>query len=114
MVLNGRDDQGSEVCMTEQSPLIQASKNIKAELSQRFPDAAFRVRSRRYSGGDSISVFWKGGPTSEQVGELTRKYEQGTFDGMTDSYVYDEDPQHQEFRRLRGSTKYVTLYRRRA
>lgn len=112
MVLNRRDDQGSEVCMSDESPLKLASKNIKAELSSRFPGVSFSVRSRLYSGGNSIGVIWAGGPTREDVETLVRKYEEGSFDGMTDSYVYDEDPQHQEFRRLRGSTKYVMLQRR--
>ncbi len=100
--------------MKEESPLTLAAKNIKAELSQAFPGVLFRVRSRRYAGGDSIGVVWTGGPTADQVSGLTRKYEQGTFNGNTDSYEFDEDPQHREFHRLRGSTKYVMPQRRRA
>lgn len=96
-----------------ETPLTQAAKNIRAELKQRFPAASFSVRSSRYSGGDSIIVTWASGPTAAEVETLTRKYEQGYFDGMTDSYVFDEDPQHHEFHRLRGSTKYVMLQRRR-
>lgn len=97
-----------------ESPLTLAAKNIRAELHQHYPNVAFSVRSRRYSGGDSISVVWTAGPTANDIAVLTEKYQQGHFDGMIDSYVRDEDPQRQEFRRLRGSTKYVILQRRRA
>lgn len=99
--------------MTE-SRLTLAAKNIRAELRQRYQGTKFSVRSRRYAGGDSISVAWIGGPDAAAIALLTQKYEQGTFNGNTDSYEYTEDPQRLEFHRLRGATKYVMLYRRAA
>lgn len=93
--------------------LTLAAKSIRAELRTRYPGISFSVRSRRYAGGNSVSVVWADGPEVGVVYCLTRKYEEGSFDGTIDSYVYDEDPQHKEFHRLRGSTKYVMLQRRR-
>lgn len=94
--------------------LILAAKSIRAELQGQFPVTEFRIRCRRYAGGNSVHVSWADGPKAAEVEALTRKYEEGYFDGNSDSYVYDEDPQHKEFHRLRGSTKYVMLQRRRA
>lgn len=100
--------------MSQPSTLLLAAKSIRAELKMKYPDVKFSVRSHSFANGNSVDVMWAGGPSSEEVRALTRKYEEGSFDGMTDSYERDEDPQHQEFHRLRGSAKYVTPHRRRA
>lgn len=100
--------------MTETQPYVLAAKNIRAELKTRFPGVKFSIRSHSYANGDSVYVTWVGGPKEQEIYPLVEKYEQGSFDGMTDSYVHDEDPQHKEFHRLRGSTKYVVLQQRRA
>jgi conjugative element/phage-associated large polyvalent protein/LexA DNA binding domain-containing protein len=97
-----------------QDQLTKAASSIRAELKDKFPRTRFVVRSKRYSGGNSINIFWTGGPERGIVSVITRKYEEGYFDGMTDSYVRDEDPRHLEFHRLRGSAKYVMLQRRAA
>lgn len=98
--------------MTEIQSRLLAARSIRAELNDKFPGVKFSVRSRSYSGGCSISVAWAGGPSKEDLYPLVDKYQQGSFDGMTDSYVFDEDPQHKQFRELRGSAKYVFLQRR--
>lgn len=101
--------------MSQPSTLLLAAKSIRAELKMKYPDVKFSVRSHSFANGNSVDVMWAGGPSSEEVGTVvTGKYEEGSFDGMTDSYERDDDPQHQEFHRLRGSAKYVTLHRRRA
>lgn len=100
--------------MSDQSPLKLAATNIRAELKQNYPGVKFSVRSRYFANGNSISIAWTGSPSTRSVNLIARKYEEGTFNGMTDSYEHDDDPQHVEFRRLRGSTKYVTLHRRSA
>lgn len=96
------------------SGLILAAKSVKAELQQKFPAIKFSVRSKTYSGGNSIHVVWANGPTREEVQAITQKYEEGDFDGMTDSYVRNEDPQRLAFQAIRGSAKYVMLHRRAA
>lgn len=84
---------------------VLAAKNIKAELKDRFPGVRFRVTSHCFSGGNAVHVKWHGGPTTDQVDPFVRKYEAGYFDGRSDSYEWDEDPQRNEFRRIRGSAK---------
>jgi hypothetical protein len=93
------------------SPRVLAASNIKAELRQKFPGVSFSVKSRTFANGTSVDVAWENGPTAEAVETVTGKYEEGTFNGNTDSYEYDRDPQHEEFRRIRGSAKYVMLRR---
>jgi len=74
--------------MRELTTAAQAAKLIRSELKQAFPEIKFRVRSRNYAGGHSVDVAWTNGPVTESVKEITGKYQQGHFDGMTDSYVY--------------------------
>lgn len=83
--------------------LITASKNIRIELKVAFPGIKFSVTSERYSGGNSIDVAWTDGPTSKQVDAIIRKYQGGSFDGMTDCYDYD----NRVFNDLFGRAKYV-------
>jgi len=82
---------------------VVATKNIKIELKRFFPKTTFKVRSKSYSGGDSIDVSWTDGPTSDAVNEIIRKYQAGRFDGMTDCYDY----QSTDFTAMFGDAKYV-------
>lgn len=100
--------------MSQSASLLLAAKSIRAELRLKFPGVKFRVRSHSFANGNSVDVLWAGGPETSAVQAITTKYEEGTFDGMIDGYVPDEDPQHKEFHRLRGSAKYVMLHRREA
>lgn len=68
------------------NPLIAASKNIRIELKAKFPGVKFSIKTSRYSGGDSINIYWTDGPTTDQVESISRKYKGGHFDGMTDCY----------------------------
>ena len=65
-----------------------AAKRIKAELKQSFPMIKFSVKSKSYSGGDSIDIGWTNGPAACSVNKIVKKYEYGKFDGMTDCYDY--------------------------
>jgi len=67
------------------------ASNIKLELKRAFPLIKFEVKSSSYSGGCSIDVRWTDGVTTESVDTIIKKYQQGSFDGMTDSYTYDPD-----------------------
>ena len=71
--------------------LVAAAKNIRIELARSFPGIKFSVKTERYSGGNSITVSWTDGPTSAQVDEISKKYNAGHFDGMTDCYDYRKD-----------------------
>lgn len=83
--------------------LNAAAKNMRIELKAAFPGVKFAVRSERYSGGDSINVGWTDGPTSEQVESIIKRYQGGSFDGMTDCYNYERDAWTDAF----GDAKYV-------
>ena len=67
----------------------QVSKAIRVELKKAFPSIKFSVKYKSYTGGNSVRVEWEMGPSEEQVKKIAEKYQQGTFDGMTDSYNYE-------------------------
>lgn len=91
----------------------EAAKAIKKELRRKFPGVKFSVRSRTFSGGDSIDIDWVCGPTEAEVAPHTAKYQEGSFDGMRDQYdtdptwVTDEQGQTYEL----GGAKYVHCHR---
>lgn len=87
---------------------VMGAKNIRIELKRAFPDVKFSVKSDSYSGGNSIDIYWTDGPATEQVTKITNKYEQGSFDGMTDCYNYEENL----FSDVFGGSKYVMEQRR--
>lgn len=66
----------------------QCAKDIRAELAKVFPLVKFRIRSQCFAGGNSVDVSWDLGPTTRQVDAITKKYQHGSFDGMTDCYNY--------------------------
>ena len=67
----------------------QTAKAIREELKKAFPNVSFSVRSSSFSMGDDVKIKWTNGPTTEQIENITKKYEYGTFDGMTDLYEID-------------------------
>lgn len=86
----------------------QAAKMIKQELKQLFPNAAMRVKSKSYAGGNSLTVYigeriktdepsiygdfkTVNSPELEAAKKLISKYEYGSFDGMTDCYNHKSD-----------------------
>lgn len=88
---------------------VTASKEIKKILSRRWPLTKFSVKSESYSGGSSINIYWELGPTREQVEAIANKYQEGSFDGMTDCYDYDPTlvlTQDNQIKRL-GGAKFV-------
>lgn len=83
---------------------VLGAKNLRIELKRVFPEVKFSVRSESYSGGCSINVGWTDGPLTEDVEKISGKYQEGSFDGMTDCYNYDrEDVWTDVF----GGAKYV-------
>ena len=83
--------------------LQAAAKNIRIELKAAFPSVKFSVKSRRFSMGDAIDVSWEDGPTTDQVEDITGKYQAGSFNGQTDCYEYGADSWTRAF----GDAKYV-------
>jgi hypothetical protein len=67
---------------------------IRKDLKAAYPNTKFTVRSKNYSGGDSINVGYTmtiDSPRQKEVETLLSKYEEGHFDGMTDMYNYKTD-----------------------
>ena len=60
------------------------AKLIRKSLKEAFPGVKFSVVSSKYSGGSSISIKWIDGPTTEQVDEITSRFEGSYFDGSID------------------------------
>jgi hypothetical protein len=58
--------------------------NLTRMLRRQWPGIAFRVTSKSYSMGSSISVSWTDGPTTEQVDEIADRFEMTDFDAMED------------------------------
>ena len=70
---------------------------IRQWMKQKYPSVPTRnyywVQSESYSGGDSIRVYLNDAPKEfyEKLNkELNDKFEEGKFDGMTDSYSYNK------------------------
>lgn len=86
---------------------VTAAKNIRTELKQAFPSVKFSVKTEKYSGGNSVNIYWTDGPTDKQVKEIVDKYQEGHFDGMIDCYEYSRSPWTDVF----GGSRYVSTNR---
>ena len=64
------------------------AKMIKQRLTALYPRVKFSVTSDTFSMGDSVDIKWTDGPRREDVETITKRYQYGSFDGMTDSYNY--------------------------
>ena len=62
---------------------VEKAKEIRKELKIKFPGVKFSVRTKKYSGGSSISVSWTDFPTVESVKEITNKYKSISYDEYT-------------------------------
>lgn len=69
------------------SPGKCAAKNIRIELKEAFPKVKFSVKSDY----NSVRISWDNGPSDEKVSAICDKYEAGSFNGMTDSYDFNDD-----------------------
>jgi hypothetical protein len=76
---------------TKNYTLTETAKEIRNALKTAFPGTKFSVRSKRYSGGRSITASWIDGPAASQVDPILKQYEGATFDGMIDLKSY-KDP----------------------
>jgi hypothetical protein len=82
---------------------ICATKNIKKELTLKYPGIKFSIKSETYSGGNSIDVTWYDGPTQKEVDSIIHKYN----DHETDYTGDYRDPTNDVFNELYGGAKYV-------
>lgn len=82
------------------TPHAAAAKALRAELKVAFPNDKFSVRSESFSMGNAVTVYYPNGFSTHEVKRveaIAQKYQEGHFDGMTDSYEYsncrDDIPQ---------------------
>jgi hypothetical protein len=69
----------------------ETAKLVRAKLKEAFPTTKFNVRSRVYSGGASIDIYWTTDtPKHAEVKAVTDPFEGATFDGMQDMKSYRE------------------------
>jgi len=82
--------------MTNQtrSEVAQCATLIRQDLKKNFPNIKFRVQSQSYTGGNSIRVKYENAIPTEAIENLLAKYQDGHFDGMTDCYNYDKNPEN--------------------
>lgn len=80
-----------------------AAVNVRAELKRAFKGVKFSVRTDH----NSLRVSWTDGPTEAQVGEITRSYKDGHFNGMEDIYEYSKSPWTEVF----GASMYISISR---
>lgn len=64
--------------------LSETSALIRRRLKAAFPRVIFSVRSKRYSGGSSITVTWDDGPVDAAVQAIVGQYQGGRFDASID------------------------------
>jgi ribonucleotide monophosphatase NagD (HAD superfamily) len=102
-IIRGQYPHLTTIQASGKSSYACGSANLKSELERAFPGISFSVKSKGFSMGSDISVYWTDGPTVKQVNEISGKYQQGHFDGMTDSYNYN----HEAFTGIFGGAKYV-------
>jgi len=76
--------------MEKRMSTTETAKAVRESLKQAFPRTKFSVRSKSYSGGSSVSVYWTDGPTTKQVQPILNCFEGAGFDGMQDLKYYQE------------------------
>ena len=86
---------------------VFTAKNIRRDLKKHFPGFKFRVRSDSFSGGDAVDIRWNNGPSYNEVNDLIKKYQGGSFDSMQDMYEYSTS----DFNKVYGYAKYVQCHR---
>jgi hypothetical protein len=93
---------------------------IRQYIKQKYPNIPAKdyvwVNSRSFANGDSIDVYLNNAPSnfySELKKDLNAKFEEGKFDGMTDSYTYIKGTETTEDgRKVDYGTKYLNVNNR--
>jgi len=89
---------------SKMSSAARAAANCKVELVRAFPGHTFSVRSD----GNSIDIRWVAGPTVKEVEAITGKYQNASFDGMTDSTEYDHSAYGEAVSEVLGRVRFVS------
>jgi len=78
----GLEGYNSSRSLEEQDVTVKA-KLIRERLKDKFPGVEFRVKTSRYSMGESIDVFWTDGPALDKVEPLSTDFEDLNRDPST-------------------------------
>lgn len=78
---------------------VFVAKNVRKVLKKHFPGVTFRVTSS-YT---TVNVRWEDGPTGADVRAQIDRFQEGSFNGMTDCYDYAAGPWNDAF----GGCRYV-------
>jgi hypothetical protein len=89
----------------KKSTAANCAAAIREELKEVFPGVKFSVKSDNFSMGNSVRISYTDGPTTDQVEEITKKYQYGHFNGMEDIYEYSNS------REDIPQAKYVSAHR---
>lgn len=76
--------------MSKHISVTETAKIIRGELKKAFGETTFSVRSKSYSGGASVSIYWTDGPTTKMVDAVTGQFSGASFDGMIDLKSYHD------------------------
>ena len=81
--------------MTMQTVYVSCAdtaKLIRKTLAETFPGVKFSVRSKTYSGGASVTIYYTDGPPERLVERAVSHYRGEDFDGMIDlaTAIYHE------------------------
>lgn len=68
---------------------------LRTVLKNAFPATKFSIVTNRGSMVSSVRISWTDGPTTKEVEAFSGPFEMGRFDGMTDSYDYDNKADRQ-------------------
>ena len=90
-------------CKDGYVPIAKVAENVRVNLKAVFAGQKFCVRSKSFSGGNSIRVEWQNGPTVKMVAHETSKYEDSSTDFTGDYRDYTPGAFNDVF----GGTKYM-------
>ncbi len=96
--------------MTERTYLscAETAKLLRKALKTNFPGQKFSVRSKTYSGGASINVYWENGYSQTEVEKVAKMYAGAGFDGMIDLKYYNTNYITEEGQVLSGRSEGTT------
>jgi Large polyvalent protein associated domain 29 len=83
--------------------IAEVGRIVRAQLKAAFPGVKFSVRSKRYSMGSHITVYWTDGPSTKRVEAITDQFYGTGFDAMTDSRTHHNSEWQGETVRFAGS-----------
>ena len=80
--LKGLQGYDASRSLEKQNATVKA-KLIRQRLAEKFPGVDFRVKTKRYSMGESVDVYWTDGPALDKVEPLLTPFEDLNMDSST-------------------------------